>query len=216
MPGAHYGFAPPPQPEAILAFLSYAPLIRDLLFVWCSSVVPFPQAEIQANAVAAVISGRAVLPSQTDRQAWLLEEEKAAWRERGVDSASRGMHVLSQRQWGYNQRLLRLAAGPGVVAKVPELAADGAITETVNGHDTGQPAASQAKLSSILKVKEAIWVDIQKVLPTFPGDPDDYRLRVYNVDWEAESFSLSLASHKANGEKPCSTEAVMASPSGTD
>lgn len=187
-----------------------------MLFVWCVSVVPFPQAEIQANAVAAVISGRAVLPSQADRQAWLLEEEKAAWRERGVDPASRGMHVLSQRQWEYNQRLLRLAAGPGVVAKEPELTANGALTEIVNGHHTGQLPASQAKLSSILNVKEMIWADIQKVVPTFPGDPDDYRLREYSVDWEAESFSLSFASHKANGEKPSSTKAVMASPLGMD
>lgn len=170
--------------------------------------MPFPQAEIQANAVAAVISGRAVLPSQADREAWLLEEEKTAWKERGIDPSSRGMHVLSQQQWEYNNRLLRLAAGPGVVAKEPEF--------TANGHHTGQLAASQVKLSSILKVKEDIWKDIQKVVPTFPGDPDDYRLREYNVDWEAESFSVSFTSHKANGEKPASKETVMATPSDMD
>lgn len=71
--------------------------------------------DLQANAVAAAISGRGPLPGRADRERWLLEEELKGMEERSVDPASRGVHVMGGRQWPYLKRLLQLARGPGSV-----------------------------------------------------------------------------------------------------
>lgn len=79
------------------------------------SIVPFPMFDLQVNAVAAAISGRMQLASRADREQWLLAEEKKMFEERGVDPASRGVHVMKARQWPYLRHLLQLAKGPGAI-----------------------------------------------------------------------------------------------------
>lgn len=44
-----------------------------------------------------------------------MEDENASLKERGVDPASRNMHVLGSRQWPCSKRLLCLAGGPGTI-----------------------------------------------------------------------------------------------------
>lgn len=79
------------------------------------SVVPFPLFEVQANLIAAVMTGRSLLPSREERERWLAEDEREALEERGVDPTSRKVHYMGPRQWPYARRLLRLAGGPGTL-----------------------------------------------------------------------------------------------------
>ncbi|CAM9515105.1 unnamed protein product, partial [Hapterophycus canaliculatus] len=188
------------------------------------SVVPFPLFEIQANAVAAAITGRTPLPPLAERERWLLDEERSL-RERGVDSASRGVHVLGGRQWDYLRRLVRLASGPGMVARGPptsrktgasraggspvEGEGAGGIAPLPRATGIGEDAQRRhgAALEGLLKmvsVKEAIYNDAGQSRPAFPGAPDDYRRREYDVDWESGDFTVSYADRKSNGEGPSS------------
>lgn len=183
--------------------------------------------EVQANAVAAAVAGRASFPPLAERERWLRDEEESL-RERSVDPASRGAHVLGGRQWAYLRRLLRIASGAGVVARGPpgRAAAGGssgggedgspshsgaaaaatpprtAVAATGEGHDENKPDAALQALLKILSVKEAIYNDAGGSRPPFPGGPDDYRRREYQVDWESGRFSVSYADRKANGEGP--------------
>eukprot|EP00752_Nemacystus_decipiens_P014315 g12734.t1 len=181
------------------------------------SIVPFPMFEVQANAVASAVTGRASLPRLAERERWLRDEEES-FRERSIDPASRGVHVLGGRQWAYLRRLLRLASGPGFVARGPiAVAVDGngrvddgrpdrlgvatACTSVGTAGATGNGAPDTA-LQAVLKVmdvKEAIYNDAGGSRSPFPGGPDDYRRREYEVDWESGCFSVSYADLKANG-----------------
>ncbi|CAM9417100.1 unnamed protein product [Scytosiphon promiscuus] len=206
------------------------------------SVVPFPLFEIQANAVAAAITGRASFPQLAEREQWLLDEEHGL-RERGIDPTSRAVHVLGGKQWDYLRRLVRLASDPGTVAHGPRTKTSGAaVSAEVGGHtgggeeeedgrssrapplplpsrpgsvgsSTDAPRQHAAALEGLLKmvgVKEAIYNDAGESRPSFPGAPDDYRRREYDVDWESGEFTVSFADRKANGEGPSS----LAVPSG--
>ncbi len=162
------------------------------------SVAPFPLFEVQANAVAAAISGRGRLPRLAEREQWLLDEEKGL-RERSVDPASRGAHVLGDLQWSYLRRLFRLAAGPGCVSRGPPRSADAAACE---GAVEDDPEAVLQDLLENMSVREALWNDVGDCRPQFPGGPDDYRRREYHVDWATGDFSVSYNARKANGEGP--------------
>eukprot|EP00752_Nemacystus_decipiens_P001737 g1680.t1 len=155
------------------------------------SIVQFPLFEVQANTVAAVVSGRGALPRLAEREQWLRDEEQSL-RERSVDPASRGAHVLATRQWAYERRLLRIASGPGVVARV----------SGKKGTGEDKPEAAMQAMSKALDVIEAINDDADANRTRFPGGPDDFRLREYKVDWESGRFSVSYADRKANGERP--------------
>lgn len=189
--------------------------------------MPFPLFEIQANAVAAAITGRAPFPSLPEREQWLRDEEHTL-RERGIDPASRGVHVLGGKQWDYLRRLVRLASGPGIVAHGPRRTTQqksGASHAESGGHADGEDgsggvpppppsvprAAGDAQrrheaapedLLKIVSVKEAIYNDAGENRPAFPGAPDDYRRREYDVNWESGDFTVSYADRKANGEGP--------------
>lgn len=198
-----------------------------------NSVVPFPMFEIQANAVAAAITGRSPFPPLAERERWLLDDEHSL-RERGVDPASRTVHVLGGMQWDYLRRLVRLASGPGTVAHGPRVLrkkSSGAFVSAEGGDqaaagdrrgsgDAPPPPPSrvgnarrqhEAALEDLLKmvsVKEAIYNDAGQSRPSFPGAPDDYRRREYDVDWESGEFTVSFADRKANGEGPSSVAAA--------
>lgn len=188
--------------------------------------MPFPLFEVQANAVAAVMGGRASLPSLAEREQWLLNEEETGEKERGVSPTSRGVHVLHERQWAYLKRLLHLA-GPGAVTRPPSRSSEPvAVGVDVNGDtrggssdksgggggsDVGSVGPSGADLGETtlpkellrsLDTRQALYVDASDSRSKFPGAPDDYRLRVYRVDPESGSFSVSVADRKANGEDP--------------
>lgn len=169
------------------------------------STVPFPMFEVQANAVAAAISGRASFPPLAEREQWLRDEEERL-RERGVDPASRGAHVLQSRQWGYLRRLLRLASGPGGLERGPSVATDdvGRATSVNPASDGGGGLGLEALLKA-LRLREAVYNDSGDSRPPMPGGPDDYRRREYDVDWENGTFSVSFADRKANGEGPSAT-----------
>lgn len=183
--------------------------------------------EVQANAVAAAVAGRASLPRLAERERWLRDEEES-FRERSVDPASRRVHVLGDQQWAYLRRLLRVASGPGGVARGPTSSAtvaDGgrkgiskisssrlgsgggsgaaaAAAATGGGNGGDKPDAALQALLKTLSVKEAIYNDAGGSRNPFPGGPDDYRRREYQVDWESGRFSVSYADRKANGERP--------------
>lgn len=190
--------------------------------------MPFPLFEVQANAVAAAVTGRASLPPLAEREQWLRDEEESL-RERSVDPTSRGAHVLGGRQWAYLKRLLQIASGPGVLPREPPgstTAAGGggrgrgedrfssrlgavaqpgtAAVAAARGEGAGEdePDAALQALLKMLSVKEAIYNDAGGNRPVFPGGPDDYRRRKYQVDWESGRFSVSYADRKANGEGP--------------
>lgn len=170
--------------------------------------MPFPLFEVQANAVAAAITGRASFPPLAERERWLRDEEESL-RERGVDPASRGAHVLHHRQWDYLRRLLRLASGPGVLARGPSAAGADCDDETATGAGPGDGDVDEGlgleAFLRVLKVKEAIYKDAGGSRPPMPGGPDDYRRREYEVDWESGRFLVSYADRKANGEGPSGT-----------
>lgn len=171
------------------------------------STVPFPMFEVQANAVAAAISGRASFPPLAEREQWLRDEEERL-RERGVDPASRGAHVLQSRQWEYLRRLLRLARGPGVLERGPGVATDdddGRATSVDPGGGGDDGGLGLEALLKVLRLREAVYNDSGDNRPPMPGGPDDYRRREYDVDWENGTFSVSLAERKANGEGPSAT-----------
>lgn len=169
--------------------------------------MPFPLFELQANAVAAVLSGRVSLPRREDRELWLSDEDTAL-RERGVDPSSRGVHVLGARQWAYWQRLLDIAGGRGLMTQAPKhdaIRKNGLLSEysaaaaaATTGYDDGDAEDFYASLT----MRQAIYEDAGRSRPTFPGGPDDYRRRLYHVDSTTGTFSVSWADRKANGEGP--------------
>lgn len=67
-------------------------------------VVPFPLSEAQARLVAAVLSGRAVLPP-AEQQAKEIAEERAALQAAG----GRNLHEMSASMWRYVSGLYELA-----------------------------------------------------------------------------------------------------------
>eukprot|EP00903_Cladosiphon_okamuranus_P006399 g6264.t1 len=194
------------------------------------SICPFPMFEVQANVVAAAVSGRASFPGLAEREQWLRDEEET-FREQSVDPTSRRVHVLADKQWAYLRRLLRIATGPGVVARGPPGVAAAAASGSGRGDGgssgsladappavatappattaaaTGEsnPDAALRMLLKALDVKEAIYNDARGSIDPFPGGPDDYRRREYEVDWESGRFSVSYADRKANGEGPSAT-----------
>lgn len=172
------------------------------------SVVPFPLFEAQANAVAAAITGRARFPSLAEREQWLRDEEQRL-RERGVDPASRGAHVLKDWQWEYTRQIFRLASGPGVLSTGPSIGADHD-GEQATGAEPGGGGGGDGDLGlealfKELGVREAVYNDAGRSRHPMPGGPDDYRRREYDVDWESGRFSVSYAERKANGEGPSGT-----------
>ncbi|CBJ31120.1 similar to flavin-containing monooxygenase family protein [Ectocarpus siliculosus] len=194
------------------------------------SIVTFPLFELQANAVAAAIVGRASFPSLAEREQWLRGEDDRL-REGGVGPSSRGAHVLGGRQWEYLRRLLRIASGPGVLGRgstaenhppqrgggdegsaVPNASSKeaspsrGAAAATEGGAQQRHQLELE-RLLNVLNVKEAIYNDAGDNRPWFPGGPDDYRRRQYRVDWDSGRFSVSYADRKANGEGPSSPAA---------
>ncbi|CAM9526332.1 unnamed protein product [Laminaria digitata] len=209
------------------------------------SIVPFPLFEVQANAVAAVIAGRASLPSLAEREQWLLDEEETGEKERGVSPVSRRVHVLNGMQWAYSKRLLRLA-GPGAVMRSPPSSHSSepvAVSVGVDGDTCGgggggiggaglgkatlpsrapggrekkEEDKQQKELLRALGIAEAIYNDSNTSRPKFPGAPDDYRLHVYRVDRESGRFSVSVADRKANGEDPAAAVAAAAAVASLD
>lgn len=231
----------------------------------CRSIVPFPLFELQANVVAAAMAGRMPLPSRAERARWLADDERQGLEERGVDPASRGVHVLHNLQWPYVKRLLQLAGGSGSILAPPPPqqqlgeetpVSDDAVDRSRQEDLTGSPSRRRvgdsnpdtsvvvggdgvvvngsspptgctagpgveerqeaterrvltalSELEKMLKVREDIYNDASDSRPAFPGAPDDYRRRVYTVDVEAGSFSVSMADRKANGELPSALSA---------
>lgn len=189
--------------------------------------MPFPLFEVQANAVAAAISGRCSLPSLAERRRWLLDDERRGLQERGVDPTSRGVHVFRNRQWTYSKRLLQLAGGPGVVMRAPQprCGVDGGSgsassgPKSVLGDCAASPPSAQKEddeegdetaLLSTLDMKEAVYKDASNSRPPFPGGPDDYRRRMYSIDRESGRFSVYWAERKANGEGSSAAAAAAA------
>jgi thioredoxin reductase len=70
------------------------------------SVVPFPLFSLQARLVAAVYSGRVILPSASERMA-LCEADKKARNQACL--RTKDAHYLGSMQWDYNRRLAKLA-----------------------------------------------------------------------------------------------------------
>ena len=188
--------------------------------------------------MAAVIAGRASLPSLTEREQWLLNEEETGQKERGISPVSRGVHVLHGLQWAYLKRLLRLA-GPGALTRSPSRAPEPVAVGVDVNRDTRRGSSGKSggsggigsaspgstdlgettlpkELLRSLDVRQALYVDVSDSRPKFPGAPDDYRLRVYRVDQESGSFSVSVADRKANGEDPSAAVAAAAAMAALD
>lgn len=213
----------PSIPPAIPPFFPFPPL-QPFFPPWPlagDSTIPFPLFEVQANAVAAAISGRCTIPSLAEREQWLLDDEQKWLQEEGVASTSRGLHVLGDRQLSYSKRILRLAGGPGVMMRPPYpgrfVGGGSGDVSSGNGHVFGDCAAlprsspeEEAELLSTLEMKTAVNNDASKTRPTFPGGPDDYRRQMYTVDRESGIISVCWAKHKANGEGPSADAAAAA------
>lgn len=168
------------------------------------SVVPFPLFQIQANAVAAVLSGRASLPPKEERERWLSDED-AVLQERGVDPSSRGVHVFGARQWSYWRRLLELFGGQGLVTQTPKhntIRKNGLLPERSAEVIVEDDDGNAQDFDTALTIRQAIHEDAKKSRPTFPGGPDDYRRIMYHVDSTTGTFSVSWADRKANNEAP--------------
>ncbi|KAA8497487.1 Flavin-containing monooxygenase FMO GS-OX-like 4 [Porphyridium purpureum] len=73
-------------------------------------VAPFPLFYFQSRWIAAVFSGRAVLPSQSEMHADREREQQL--REGDMGLPRRYMHMLEQRQWEYNRVVADLAHVP--------------------------------------------------------------------------------------------------------
>lgn len=145
--------------------------------------------------VVAAISGRASLPSLAEREQWLKDAEEKMSQERGINPASPATHYLGLGQLDYIKNLSRLA-GSGMLTRSPNFSGEEAALFSLR---------SDGEVLHMLELKEAVYTDSFDFLPSFPGGSDDYRRRVYQVDAESGTFSVSIAARKANGEGPVAT-----------
>lgn len=195
--------------------------------------------EVQSNYLAAVVTGRVSLPSRADREQWLVEYEKMAWEQRGVDPASRKVHYMNHIQWPYLKLLLLEAGGAGTImsrtngmknsppwwteeslrdaqAKPIEYIHEGKAAEVkekdlqfvglkprLNGSSSsGQKERDMKTVVEMLELREVVYDDAADSWSSFPGGDDDYRRRLYEVDWQKGSYKVYMSPVKANGEGP--------------
>lgn len=72
----------------------------------CLRICPFPQFALQAEWIAAVLTGRKVLPSREE----MMRDEEEDYEERlNLGIPLHKMHILGDRQWMYNNMLAELA-----------------------------------------------------------------------------------------------------------
>jgi len=125
------------------------------------SVVPFPLYYFQTLAVASVLLFRHlhlenILPSRDEQVRWLSKYTE-------MHPNVEKFHYLGDEQFDYNRQLLRLAK--------PFLE---------RYHPSGD--AFLERLEKYLKFLQEVYQDCTSQRPPYPGAPDEYRNREYDVN----------------------------------